>query len=123
LVRRLCDCKTKDKLTDEERATIEKTLKTISPKSNVKVPPIGEIYRPKGCDKCNHIGYKGRMTVSEVFQITRPIQELITRGAITSELQDKAVEEGMLTMEQDGVIRVLEGETTLEEVKRVTALE
>lgn len=122
LVRRLCDCKTKAKPTAEEKEKIEKTLKTINPKAGVKVPALGSIYKPKGCDKCNHIGYKGRMTVSEVFQISRDIQDLITKGAITNELADKAVENGMLTMEQDGVIRVLEGETTLSEVERVTAL-
>ena len=62
------------------------------------------------------------MTVSEIFQLSRDIQEMITSGAITNDLQDKAVENGMLTMAQDGVIRVLEGETTLEEVERVTDL-
>ena len=122
LVRRLCDCKKKVKPTVEEKTKIETVLKTISPKSGVTVPPIGDVYKPGGCDKCNHIGYKGRMTVSEVFQITRDIQEMITHGAITNDLQDKAVENGMLTMTQDGVIRVVEGETTLEEVERVTDL-
>jgi type II secretory ATPase GspE/PulE/Tfp pilus assembly ATPase PilB-like protein len=122
LVRRLCDCKKKTKPTIEEKAKIEKVLKTISKKSRVAIPKIGEIYKPGGCEKCNHIGYKGRMTVVEVFEITKGIQELITRGAITSDLQEKAVSDGMLTMTQDGILRVLEGETTLEEVERVTDL-
>lgn len=122
LVRRLCECKNKVKPTSEEKERIETVLKTISAKSGIKIPKIDDIYKPKGCSKCNNIGYKGRMTVSEVFQITRDIQELITRGAITSELQDKAVENGMLTMAQDGILRVLEGETSLEEVERVTEL-
>ena len=72
--------------------------------------------------KCNDIGYQGRITVSEVFEITREIQELITRGAITTELEEKAMELGMLTMTQDGILKVLEGETSLEEVERVTDL-
>ena len=122
LVRRLCDCKKKTKPTDEEKNKIEKVLKTISPKAGVEIPKVGNIYKPGGCEKCNHIGYKGRMTVSEVFEISRDIQEMITRGAITSELEDKAVSDGMLTMTQDGILRVLEGETTLEEVERVTDL-
>jgi len=122
LVRKLCDCKEKASPTPEEKDKIEKTLKTISPKAGVEIPPIGEIYHPKGCNKCNHIGYKGRMTVSEVFQISKEIQELISRGAITSELQEKAVELGMITMAQDGILKVLEGTTTLEEVERVTDL-
>lgn len=122
LVRRLCECKKKIKPTPEEKAKIEKVLKTISGKAGVEIPAISDIYKPGGCPKCNNIGYKGRMTVSEVFQISRDIQEMITKGAITNDLQDKAVENGMLTMAQDGIIRVLEGETTLEEVERVTDL-
>jgi len=122
LVRKLCDCKTKTKPTPEEKEKLEKCLKTISPKTDVPVPKLGNIYKPKGCAKCNGIGYKGRMTVSEVFQITRDIQDMIVKGAITGELEEKAVENGMLTMAQDGVIRVLEGETTLSEVERVTDL-
>lgn len=123
LVRRLCNCKEKIAPTAEEKSKIEHELKTISEKSGVEVPKdIDFIWKPKGCEKCNGLGYSGRMTVSEVFEISRDIQEMITRGALTSELQDKAVENGMLTMSQDGVIRVLEGETTLSEVERVTDL-
>ena len=123
LVRRLCPiCKQKTAPSLEEAAKIEMVLKTISPKSGVEIPAVGDIYKPVGCDKCNHIGYKGRMTVSEVFQLSRDIQEMITRGALTNDLQDKAVEDGMITMSQDGILHVLEGETTLSEVERVTDL-
>jgi len=122
LVRRLCDCKEKVAPTAEDRAKIEKVLKSISQKAGVEIPPIADIYKPKGCDKCNHIGYKGRLTVMEVFVIDRDIQALVNSGAITSELQDKAVENGMITMAQDGILKVLEGLTTLEEVERVTEI-
>lgn len=123
LVRRLCPhCKKEIDPTPEERAKMESVLKTISPKTGIGIPEIGKVYKEVGCDRCNHIGYKGRMTVSEVFQITRDIQEMITQNAITGDLQDKAVENGMLTMTQDGVLHVLDGETTLSEVERVTDL-
>ena len=122
LVRRLCDCKEKVKPTPEEKEKIEKVLRTISPKAGVEIPTISEIYHPKGCEKCNGLGYKGRMTVSEIFQFSREIQDLVTRGAITAELEEKAIELGMLTMTQDGILKVLEGETSLEEVERVTDL-
>jgi type II secretory ATPase GspE/PulE/Tfp pilus assembly ATPase PilB-like protein len=122
LVRVLCECKSQVAPTPEEKAKIEKVLKTISAKSGVAIPPIKSIFKPKGCPKCNGLGYRGRTTVSEIFLLAREIQDLITRGAITSELQDKAVELGMLTMAQDGVLKVLEGETSLEEVERVTDL-
>ncbi len=122
LVRKLCSCKKKAELTEEEKNKIESALKTISPKAGVEIPPIGEIFKPKGCKKCNSIGYKGRTTVSEVFVIDKDIQALIMQGAITSELQAKAVENGMITMAQDGILKVIEGETTIEEVERVTDL-
>jgi len=122
LVRTLCDCKTKIAPTEEEKQKIETVLKTISPKTQVEIPQLTEIYKPNGCDKCNHIGYKGRTTISEIFLLSREIQEAIMRGAITSELNQKAMEEGMITMPQDGILKVLEGETTLEEVERVTEI-
>lgn len=126
LVRKLCDCKEKSAVSAEEKNKIENVLKSISQKAGVESASwrtkISEIFKPKGCEKCNHLGYKGRLTVMEVFVIDRDIQELINRGAITSELQDKAVENGMITMAQDGILKVLEGETTLEEVERVTDL-
>ncbi len=122
LVRKLCDCKEKVMPNQKEKEKIEKVLKTISLKSGVEIPILKNIYYPKGCSKCNGIGYKGRMTISEVFEISREIQNLITRGAITSELEEKAIELGMLTMAQDGILRVLEGETSLEEIERVTDL-
>jgi type IV pilus assembly protein PilB len=122
LVRTLCDCKTKIAATEEEKQKMEQVLKTITPKAQVELPEIREIYKPNGCDKCNHIGYKGRTTISEVFQFSREIQEAIMHGAVTSELNQKAIEEGMITMAQDGILKVLEGETTLDEVERVTEI-
>lgn len=122
LVRKLCSCKEKVAPSKEEKEKIEMVVKTISPKAGMEIPPIADIYKPKGCEKCNNIGYKGRTTVSEVFVIDKDIQALITQGAITPELQAKAIENGMITMAQDGILKVLEGETTIEEVERVTDL-
>jgi type II secretory ATPase GspE/PulE/Tfp pilus assembly ATPase PilB-like protein len=122
LVRKLCDCKEKAIPNEAEKAKMEKVLGTISQKSGVQVPPASQIYRAKGCEKCNHLGFKGRTTLTEVFEISRDLQALITSGAITSDLEEKAIELGMLTMVQDGILKVLEGETTLEEVERVTEL-
>ena len=96
---------------------------TISPKSGLTIPQdIKTIYSPVGCEKCNYLGYKGRTTLTEVFTLSREIRSMIEREAITSELHEKAIEEGMITMPQDGILKVIEGETTLEEVERVTEL-
>jgi len=122
LVRKLCECKKEVELTPEEKAKIEKVIGTISSKAGVVVPKINKIFKPQGCAKCNELGYKGRTTISEVLTMDKDIQELIGRGAITSEINAKAVENGMITMAQDGVLKILEGETTLEEVERATEL-
>ncbi|EKE11559.1 MAG: hypothetical protein ACD_15C00060G0002 [uncultured bacterium] len=122
LVRKLCSCKEKFTPTEEEKEKISNVLKTISPATNVEIPSDWQTYKPVGCEKCSHMGYKGRTTVSEVFIIDRDIQALVTQGAITPELEEKAIENGMLTMVQDGVLKVIEGETTLSEIERVTDL-
>jgi type II secretory ATPase GspE/PulE/Tfp pilus assembly ATPase PilB-like protein len=121
LVRKLCSCKEKTEPAKEELDKIQAVLKSISSKTGIAIPKkIEHIWKPKGCDLCNHIGYKGRTTVSEVLVMDPDIQELISVMAITSKVQTKAVENGMLTMAQDGILKVIEGETSLEEVMRVT---
>lgn len=122
LVRKLCECKEKITPSSSEKEKIKFVLKSISPKSGVEIPRVSQIFRPKGCSKCNGLGYRGRITIAEILEVSREMQELITRGVITSELQKKAVELGMLTMTQDGILKVLEGETSLKEVERVTDL-
>lgn len=122
LVRRLCDCKKKVKLTKEEKERIKKTLKTISPKSGIDMKKFKSpeyIYKPGGCSKCNHIGYGGRTVISEVLVVDKDVEELISQSALSSRIEEKAMENGMITMLQDGILKVLEGETTLEEVERV----
>lgn len=122
LIRKLCDCKEKVAPTDEEKRRIEEITKTISEKSGVKIPSVEYIYKAKGCEKCNNIGYKGRTTISEVLVVDRDIEDLVSQSALSSQIKDKAVENGMITMAQDGILKVLEGETTMEEVNRMVEL-
>lgn len=119
LVRKLCDCKEKRQATSAEKKSIEKVLPTISQKVGVTVPSTDFVFESKGCEKCKGLGYKGRTTISEVLVVDREIEELVTQNASASQIRDKAIENGMLTMEQDGILKVLEGETTLDEVERV----
>src|SRR6186713_1506532 len=76
--------------------------------------------RGKGCDKCNKTGFKGRVGLYEVMEITEDLRELILVGASSLELRRKAVEEGMLTLRGSGLLKVKDGLTTLEEVVRET---
>ncbi len=75
---------------------------------------------PEGCDDCNHTGYKGRIGIYEVLGNTVPIQKLIISNATSNQIQDLAISEGMVTMQTDGLIKALRGNTTVEEVLRVT---
>ena len=74
----------------------------------------------KGCDKCNNTGYKGRVGLYEVMEITDELRELVLVGASGLELRKKAIEEGMLTLRMSGLRKVKDGLTTIEEVARET---
>jgi type IV pilus assembly protein PilB len=74
----------------------------------------------KGCEKCNNSGYKGRVGLYEVMDVTEDLRELILVGASSLELRRKAVDEGMLTLRASGLRKVKDGVTTIEEVVRET---
>lgn len=72
-----------------------------------------------GCDKCNNTGYLGRIAIYEVMPITEKISKLVVEKASALDIQKQAISEGMLTMKQDGYVKVLEGVTSMDEVLRV----
>lgn len=77
------------------------------------------LYRGKGCQRCNGSGYRGRMAINEVMPLSPAIQDAITHRVMNRELVRIAVEEGMLSMRQDGIMKALQGLTTVDEVMRV----
>jgi type IV pilus assembly protein PilB len=76
--------------------------------------------RGSGCEKCNNTGYKGRVGLYEVLEVTEEVRELILVGASSLELRRKAVDEGMITLRSSGLRKVKEGVTTIEEIVRET---
>jgi type IV pilus assembly protein PilB len=78
-------------------------------------------YRGKGCDQCGGSGYRGRQGLYEVMAMSPTLRRMILQGASTAELQKQAVDEGMLTLRADGMLKVRKGITTLEEVIKETA--
>lgn len=74
-----------------------------------------------GCDSCNHTGYRGRMGIYEVLANTSAVQQLIVGNSTSEKLQDQAITDGMLTMQTDGLVKALRGQTSIEEILRVTA--
>ncbi len=74
----------------------------------------------KGCDECNHTSYRGRIGIYEVLGNSLNIQKLIISNATSNQIQTQAIAEGMITMQTDGLIKALRGQSTIEEVLRVT---
>ena len=121
LVRHLCEnCREVVAPTPEEATLIEKYLAKLTKASGIEKPSTGKIYKTKGCKQCNGTGYTGQIVLSEALTIDQSIEELIARGALASEIEAKASENGMVSLALDGILAVLEGRTTLEEVMRVT---
>jgi len=83
---------------------------------------ISRLFKPHddGCDSCNHTGYKGRVGIYEVLSNSATVQDLIVKNATSDIIQDKAIDEGMVTMQLDGFIKALRGQTSIEEILRVT---
>ncbi|MBP7822244.1 MAG: type II/IV secretion system protein [Candidatus Moranbacteria bacterium] len=121
LVRHLCEnCREAVAPSAEEATLIERYLSKITPASGIEKPSIEKIYKAKGCEKCNGTGYTGQIVLSEALTVDQSIEELIARNALASEIEAKAIENGMVSLAQDGILSALEGRTTLEEVMRVT---
>jgi len=112
LVRRVCvNCKIDDDVPSPALVQIGFTSEiaaTVKPKKGT------------GCEKCNKTGYKGRVGLYEVMEITDELRELILVGASALELRRKAIEEGMITLRGSGLRKITEGVTTIEEVLRET---
>src|SRR6476619_1997259 len=79
-----------------------------------------QFFYGKGCDACNNTGYKGRKGIYELLRISDPLRELINERAPTVTLKQKAIELGMITLRQDGLRSVFDGDTTVEEVLKYT---
>ncbi len=110
LVRRICkNCKAEMELSAEAL-------------TDIGLPAGTKVYHGKGCEKCAGTGYSGRQGLYEVMPITSEIREMILDRASTAEIQRMAVKQGMLTLRNDGLIKIQKGITTIEEVLRETAV-
>ncbi|HEX8226833.1 MAG TPA: GspE/PulE family protein [Candidatus Saccharimonadales bacterium] len=78
---------------------------------------------PDGCESCNHTGYRGRIGIYEVLDNSSGIQKMIVTNETSENIQRVAIEDGMVTMQIDGLVKALRGQTTVEEVLRVTSVE
>ncbi len=123
LVRRLCShCKEKIKAPKKIEVRILEELKQMpeDSKRGVKIGKEIEIYKPKGCKRCNNLGYSGRIGIFEILAMTESLEELIvSKEASETKIAQEAKKQGMITMRQDGILKVLTGLTSFEEILRV----
>lgn len=117
LVRKLCDdCK------EEYHCTREEAMMVTRDEEEIKKIMETPIYRAKGCNKCGFQGYKGRLGVYEIMMITKEIKKLIAQGAHDLEIEDSAVENGMMTLHKSCYKHIIKGQTTIEEFVRVLGM-
>ncbi len=111
LVRRLCPhCKVPRPVTDDDRRELGMPLDIV-----------GQAYSPAGCDQCRNTGFAGRLAIYEVVLLTPPMQDLISHSAHANDVRAQSVRDGYLPMRGYGWHKVMQGETTIEEVVSVTS--
>lgn len=116
IARKICtQCKVDYTPPNEIFEEIRKTLGPLMPQ--ISNPP--KLYKGKGCDFCEQSGYLGRVGVFEVMTISEKISRLILEKADATMIEKQAIQEGMITMKQDGYLKVLEGISTVDEILRV----
>jgi type II secretory ATPase GspE/PulE/Tfp pilus assembly ATPase PilB-like protein len=112
LVRKICN---RCKMAYEPEKEILEELNLANIKQKIK------FYKGKGCKNCRHTGYKGRVGLYEILLITEGVRRLIVAKAGYDNLLDKALEEGLIQLKYDGIRKVIQGITTLDEVLRVSS--
>lgn len=121
LIRKICEmCKGSRDITEQEllqNLSVEIVKKHFGDKQQMR------IYRGQGCEVCHNTGYAGRIGIFEVLEVSNEIKKLIAKKNDSSVILQQAVKEGMATMLDDGMSKVIKGLTTIEEVLRVTKIE
>lgn len=125
LVRKLCShCKKEVEAEGKIKKEIMKEIDNLPPKikEKVEIPKDLKIYEPVGCKRCNKTGYTGRLGIFEVLEMTDQLADIISQGPTEVKIREEAKRQGMITMKQDGVLKVLDGTTSFEEVARVAEI-
>ncbi len=125
LVRKLCEfCKKPVAMENNVKIQIDKIVATIFDKNDI--PPIPTnifIAESNGCEKCNHTGYKGRIGIYEGIKMTPEVNAVIENNPSADEIEKVAAPQSLLTLKQDGIIKILQGITSFDELERVISIE
>jgi type II secretory ATPase GspE/PulE/Tfp pilus assembly ATPase PilB-like protein len=126
LVRVLCPhCRQGIDATPEQTKRIIAAVSTLPPQYERPILDKNKItvFIPVGCDLCNHTGYKGRIGIFEAFLIDDEIERLILRNPSEAEVRAVALKQGMGTLQQDGILKILAGTTSFDELERIAGFE
>jgi type II secretory ATPase GspE/PulE/Tfp pilus assembly ATPase PilB-like protein len=124
LVRKNCD-----KCSQEYKMNIQELEKNFSPElikkyfPNAKTKKEVTLMRGKGCRKCNFSGYSGRIGIFELLEVSKEIRKLINAREDADVIRDQGLKEGMVSMQSDGLRKIAQGLTSIEEVLRATRIE
>lgn len=122
LLRRVCTvCAKKEKIPENKKHLIDLVVKNILQKGE-EVLQSEELFVAAGCKDCNNTGYRGRVGIYEAIIIDRKVKEAIEMGAGESEIKEAAFDQHILTLQEDGIQKVLNGVSTLDELERVVDL-
>jgi type IV pilus assembly protein PilB len=131
LVRGICkDCQVALKLDDAAIESLGKqfhmekllpvlTREGLAPAKTKSIKDL-KFYKGQGCDKCNHSGYRGRLGLHEILEVTPTVAQMIMEHKSSQEIQDQGEKEGMTLMWEDGFIKAVKGITTIDEIVRVS---
>ena len=124
LVRKLCiECKKQVTLDGEDKTIIEKILDSIKDKTYLEGIDSKNVYVAVGCDKCNMTGYKGRTGIHEAIIMDEGIENILRENPSEREIKKVTEKQNLLDLVQDGVIKILQGITTLDELRRIVDIE
>ena len=121
LVRGFCPhCVKTQALSPEEIQHLQTELTTVATKTGETYSIPTELPKAQGCEICNHTGYLGRIVVAEIIRMDDEYRELILNEASLLDMRKEMNKRGILTMYEDGLLKVIAGKTSLEEILRVT---
>ncbi len=121
LVRKLCEkCKVPIEISEETKSEIKKFIDNLPPRVDKSDYQTFQLYKPKGCKDCNNLGYKGRTSIFELFLITEEVENLIYKNPTELEIKEVARQQGMVLVQEDGILKALKGITSITEVERLT---
>jgi type IV pilus assembly protein PilB len=124
LIRKLCAaCKKETTPTEKERKFIDRTLNSIADKTYLTGIQTEKVWQAVGCSQCHNTGYKGRVAITEVILMKKEVEEAIINNPSDRDIKTAAASQNLLDMKQDGLLRILKGVSSLDELGRVIDIE